>query len=267
MIEDMYPGILMVAKHEFQTFPKKEAIQWTIQYILFLLFHKLQLHTARPFRSLACWEARVSSQNGEDGILQHILALIGSTNKYFVEFGVENGTECNTALLRSQGWNGVWMDNSYNNQFVKKEHITQENIESLFKKYHVPKNFDVLSIDIDSNDYWIWKAIRQYQPRIVVIEYNANIPPNESKTIPYTPSFIPDGTDFYGASLLALEKLGKQKGYVLIGCDSRGINAFFVHHSVWNKYLPIGDTQLFYKPPQFGKSQGYTRSAKHFREV
>ena len=86
-----------------------------------------------------------------------------------------------------------------------------------------------MSLDIDYNTYWVWKAISGYHPRVIVIEYNSSIPPTESKTVKYIPNVIWDGkTNYFGASLLALDSLGKSKGYTLVGCDSKGINAFFI---------------------------------------
>lgn len=91
---------------------------------------------------------------------------------------------------------------------------------------------DLLSIDIDGNDYWVWKAMTAIRPRVVVIEYNSSFGPDRSVTVAYDPSFRryekhPSGL-YYGASLQALNKLAAQKGYFLAGCDSAGVNAFFV---------------------------------------
>jgi len=135
---------------------------------------------------------------------------------------------------------------------IKKEIVTAENIQSLFQKYNVPKNFDLLSIDIDFNDYWIWKAITEYYPRVVVIEYNSSLPLSESRVVPYDPESIQDGTNYFGASLLALEKLGSTKGYKLVGCDNKGINAFFCKNDLI-KGTMTKDIQDLYKPPKYGK--------------
>lgn len=129
------------------------------------------------------------------------------------------------------------MDANGDGEKIKKEFITAENINQLLQKYRVPREFDLLSIDIDSNDYWVWKAIDNYSPRVVVIEYNSCIPPNESKTIKYDPNARWDGTDYFGASLLALAKLGKSKGYSLVYCESSGVNAFFVRNDLIKNYI------------------------------
>ena len=206
----------------------------------------------RPIEDVTRYERRIDSQNGEDGILEAIFAKIGTTNKYFVEFGSGNASECNTVYLsRWSRWSGLWMDatNIDAQGRVKQERVTADNIQGLFAKYRVPKAFDLLCIDIDGNDYWVWKAITDYDPRVVVIEYNGTIPPDVSKTIPYDPSFQWDrATDYFGASLLALQKLGHEKGYALVGCDSTGANAFFVKRSLVGHRFLVRDVQGVYRP-------------------
>ncbi|MEM2160074.1 MAG: hypothetical protein QXN55_03875 [Candidatus Nitrosotenuis sp.] len=135
---------------------------------------------------------------------------------------------------------------------IKIEKVTAENIQQLFHKYNVPKNFDLLSIDIDYNDYWVWKAITDYAPRVVVIEYNSSIPPTESKVVPYDPNASWDGTNYFGASLLALKNLGLSKGYTLVGCESRGVNAFFVQSGLVEG-IKIKDIEYLYRPPKYGQ--------------
>ena len=135
---------------------------------------------------------------------------------------------------------------------IKNERVTAENIQNLFEKYNVPTHFDLLSIDIDFNDYWIWKSIVDYFPRVVIIEYNSSIPSNESKVVPYNPDYIWDGTNYFGASLLALSNLASQKGYTLIGCDSNGINAFFCKTDLLDNYSLNSISEL-YRSPQYGE--------------
>lgn len=210
----------------------------------------------KKIKNINLFEQKVYSQNGEDGIIKIIFYKIGVINKFCVEFGVENGLECNTHyLIEKEGWGYLHMDcgdctKSYTH--IKKEFITAENINSLFEKYNVPKEFDLLSIDIDYNTYWVWKAIKGYKARVVVIEYNASFPQTESKVVKYDPNKMWDGTNYYGASLLALVKLGKLKGYTLVGCDKRGINAFFIRDDFVNDHFMIKDIKELYKPPSYG---------------
>jgi len=182
---------------------------------------------------LAAHERRVYSQNGEDGVIERLFEVIGTTNKFCVEFGVRDGEECNTRqlLLSLTGWAGLWFD-GVSRPGIQREHFTTENVNLIFATNAVPLAFDLLSIDIDGNDYWVFCAL-EFRPRVVVIEYNASVPPTESRTIAYDPAHRWDGSsDYYGASLLALERLGRRKGYTLVYCESRGVNAFFVETEI-----------------------------------
>jgi hypothetical protein len=134
---------------------------------------------------------------------------------------------------------------------VRKEFITAENINDLFRKYEVPSQFDLLSIDIDSNDFWVWQQIAA-RPRVVVIEYNASIPPNESRTIAYDPTFVWNGSDYFGASLLALKELGRRKGYTLVYCERAGVNAFFVADELLGADFKPLRIEEIYRLPNYG---------------
>lgn len=188
---------------------------------------------------LARWERKVSSQNGEDGVIEAIFATIGTTNRCFVEFGCGPGVECNGARLLAQGWNGLLMDAFHESENpladIKDEFVTAENIQALLERYGIPEEFDLISIDVDGNDYWIWQRITS-RPRVVVIEYNAHVSPRLSRTVRYDPEFRWGSTDYVGASLRALRELGRSKGYTLVHCERNGVNAFFVA----DEWLPDG---------------------------
>jgi hypothetical protein len=198
---------------------------------------------AEPGR-LGRFEHGVTSQGGEDGVIAEIFRRIGETNRSFVEFGVGDGLENNTALLLVKGWRGLWLEGDDEKEkavrrnlatffergalTVQRAFIDADNIESLFQSNAVPSEPDLLSIDIDGNDYWVWKAIQSYRPRVVIIEYNPAFPPDVSWVMRYNAGHRWNATTYYGASLKALEKLGTEKGYRLVGCSLSGINAFFV---------------------------------------
>ena len=149
---------------------------------------------------------KVYSQSDEDGIIQEIFNRIGTTNRTFIEFGVETGIECNSVKLLVEGWSGLWIEASdpyaaeIQNRFgrfvangklvLSQNTVTAENINPLLEQAGVTGEIDLLSIDIDYNDYWIWKAITAVSPRVVVIEYNATLRPPMSLVVPYDPACI-----------------------------------------------------------------------------
>jgi len=212
-----------------------------------------QIQRKREEFDINYFEKKIYSQNGEDGIIEFIFSKIGTTNKFYVEFGVWDGLECNSRLLKEHGWNGLWMDKKYQSDIIKKENVTAENVEKLFKKYNVSQSFDLLSIDIDFNDYWVWKSITNYYPNVVVIEYNASYPPNETRVVKYDPNWEWDETDYFGASLLAMKKLGASKGYTLIGCESNGVNAFFCKNKLVENIFPKKSIEELFRPPRYGQ--------------
>lgn len=202
---------------------------------------------------LTAHEYQVFSQFGEDGIIQEIFKRIGTTNQYFVEFGVEDGSETNSTYLLYKGWKGLWIDGGAENiaaihhscskaiakgQLVAMESfITAENIESLFARANVPQEFDLLSIDIDRNDYYIWKAINDYRPRVVIIEYNSIFRPGDHFVVDYDANAMWDKTSNFGASLESMVKLGEEKGYKLVASSFAGLNAFFVREDVMGDHF------------------------------
>jgi hypothetical protein len=195
--------------------------------------------------SLSAAELRVFSQNGEDGVLAEIFAQIGVGDRFFVEFGVEDGVECNSRFLAEvRGWSGVYFEadsGAYeslatrlaNRQDIQTVHapVTPENVNELFGAAGVPRSFDLLSIDIDGQDYWVWEALRGFEPRVVVVEYNAGLPATE-RLVEEKGRTKWQKTDYFGASLGALVALGSDKGYRLVHTELAGVNAFFIRNDL-----------------------------------
>ena len=184
-------------------------------------------------------------EEGEDSILQKIFDLIDKKCNYCVEFGAGDGIKHSiTYSFRQKGSNSLLMDGcvimdeykdgrkfdrrlatsaDVNMEEIKKskadvkiEFITKENINELFEKYNVPKDFNLLVIDIDGNDYWIWKALNYY-PDIVMIEFNQWIEPDLNIVIKYNKDFKTKIKDRYtSASCKAMFNLGREKGYTLV---------------------------------------------------
>lgn len=207
---------------------------------------------------------KVCSQNDEDGIIDHIFRRIGRESSYFVEFGIGwGGLQNNTLHLLMNGWSGLWFEGNAEWAAVTEEgfgplidagrinvsqaYVDRENFESLLEKAGVPAEFDLLSIDIDGNDYWVWAALERYRPRSVVIEYQPAFGPVADWKMKYGPHSVWNGgTQSFGASLKALELLGRQKGYSLVGCNITGANAFFVRDDLVGDHFLAPFTSEFH---------------------
>lgn len=192
------------------------------------------------------WEFSGFSQNGEDGILDYLISKLNKSNKYFIEIGASNGIENNTSYLAHvKKFSGLMIEGSTNaykkllktktwlvtasNLFVKQENIEQ--LQELIL-YNDP---DVLSLDIDGNDYYILKLLLEngIKPKIIVVEYNSAFGPHHALTIQYQESFNMENTKFpylyYGVSIGAWKKLLESFGYQFLTVESNGVNAFFVN--------------------------------------
>lgn len=233
-------------------------------------FRKRELATRRnrqPKRLLK-YGFKVYSQCDEDGILQEIFRRIGVGRRTFIEFGVEHGLECNTTKLLLDQWQGLWLEceparvRRARTHFktaidagrlrIVEARVSAENVDTLFRDQGMEGEIDLLSIDIDGNDYWVWKAIASVRPRVVVIEYNAALPPPLAVVMAYAPEWSWKGDTYSGASLNALGKLGAEKGYRLVGCTLSGVNAFFVRDDLCADHFHAPFTaEEHYEPPRY----------------
>lgn len=216
---------------------------------------------------LARYEYSWLSRNGEDGIIRYLFGEIGYESRWLVEFGF-GAVQCNALrLILKEDFNGLLMDGSSENvDFFNhaasrfgidkakavKAFITRDNLQDLITNNGVPREIDFLSLDVDGNDYWFWETLECISPRVVCIEYNAGIGPDLSWTTPYDDEFEryrrhPSGF-FHGASLSALETLGRRKGYILIGCDSTGTNAFFLRNDIEIDGVPALTAREAFRP-------------------
>src|SRR5690606_10522146 len=135
------------------------------------------------------------------------------------------------------------------------EFVTRDNINRILREHGVTGEIGLLSIDIDGMDYWIWEAITEVSPAIVVIEYNHRFGAERAVTVPYEENFDRRETHpslvYYGASLKALEQLGDTKGYVLVGCGRAGLNAFFVRRDLLPSAMKAMTAEEAFKGGQF----------------
>jgi len=174
-------------------------------------------------------EYSVYSQHGEDGALRALLDAMPDIPRVAAEFGVGDGAECCTRILRDAGWCCHWFDAASDRDGIHKVRLTAENINAEFDKAGVPMDLGVLAIDVDGMDYWLWRALNR-RARIVICEFNCHIPADVGPaTIEYDAGFRwPGKSDYHGCSLSGLELLARSRGMGLAYCDTSGVNAFFV---------------------------------------
>ena len=199
-------------------------------------------------KNVARHDFQVFSQFGEDGIIAEIFRRIGTTDRRFLEIGIGDGFQNNTAYLLFQGWSGWWIDANANaiavirarhakdieahRLGIEQAFVTAENVRLLFDRAGVPAEIDCFSLDIDRNTYFVWEALSGFRPRVAIIEYNPAIPSELDWKVEYDAALSWNKTFYYGASLKALELLGRRLGYALVGCNIGGVNAFFVREDL-----------------------------------
>jgi hypothetical protein len=236
-------------------------VEKATQLLLALQYAELQ-RRREPLPSFEAASFRAYSQNGEDGVLHLVFSLIKTTNKRCVEICAGDGIECNTAnLIINDNWNGLLVDGSDQNvrrgqefystlretrfwppKFVQ-GWITTDSVNSVIRENGFQGEIDLLSLDIDGNDYWIWEAIDSIEPRVVILEYQKAWG-TESVTQRYDPNYVWPGLEemvgargLAGASLPAFVKLGRKKGYRLVGSHFC-LNAVFLRNGVGEELFP-----------------------------
>jgi len=206
----------------------------------------------RPKCELWKYERRVYSQNGEDGIIGEIFRRTGTTG-LAVELGshFEYG---NCYLLAEQGMPTLFIDRDpdFVSRLARRIHgphvsykiglVTAETVNSA-----VPSETVFLSIDVDGNDYWLWRAL-EWRPEVIVIEFNHGPQPPHKLAIAYDPQHSWDGSDYYGASLSALDELARHKGYVLVAIDSVQCNAYFVLERYADRFERVTPESVWFPP-------------------
>ena len=209
------------------------------------------LNRVHPPTGIREAEFKVFSQWNEDGILAYLTRAVPRPQRTFVEIGVQDYSESNTRFLAtSANWSGICIDNGVAHvEFVRRQgldwrygvravsaFVTTHNVNKLIRDGGPTGDIGLLSVDVDGQDYWLWEAVIDISPRVVVVEYNAILGLEAAVTVPQQDDFSyfeahPSGI-YFGASLPALVALGRQKGYRFAGCESHGANAFFVRDDV-----------------------------------
>jgi hypothetical protein len=201
---------------------------------------------------------RCFSQFEEDGKLLFIFAMLGIPSGVFLDIGAGDGINSNCAnLALNFGWTGTFIDGSPENirrgtefyrahadswiyppKFVHAM-VSRENINQLLDDAKVPMEVDLMSVDIDGNDYWVWDAMERVQPKVVIIETHIEFG-LRSIVVPYDRDYVYPGRhpDYHGASPPAMVKLANRKGYRLVGANDYGFNTIYVRRGLAEELLP-----------------------------
>ncbi len=201
---------------------------------------------------------RCFSQFEEDGLLLRIFAILGIHTGFYLDLGCADGINSNCAnLALNFGWDGVnvdgddgklekgrsyyarhWRSQLYPPRFVQAM-INSENVNDVAQAARVPAEIDLLSIDIDGNDYWVWRALEVTTPKVVIVETNV-VFGDRNIVVPYDPRYVYPGKHpyYHGASPVAMEKLARTKGYRLVGSSLYGFNTIYVREGLADNLLP-----------------------------
>lgn len=195
---------------------------------------------------LLAYGHNITSEHGEDGIIEKIFSIIGEGSKWCVELGALNGTHGSNVwhLIKEKDWSGVLIeaDRTYFEKLqqeyaaVPRAHCVnafvsfegEQSLDKIFARTPIPHIFDLFSLDIDGSDYHLWDSMTDYRPQVMVVEFNPSIPHEVLFIQPR------DMTIFQGSSLRAFVELGKRKGYELVAANEG--NAFFVLKELFPKF-------------------------------
>jgi hypothetical protein len=222
---------------------------------------------------LADFERAVYSQGGEDGILEKIFQLIPPTERFAIEFGAGDGVTFSNVrkLIVHEGWRGLLIEGdpeladvlALNYKGLTGVRTIQAwvypgNVELLFDENNVPRDLDLLVIDIDSNDYYVWRAIHDYRPKVVQIEYNGMFIPPQKAVVAFHPMLYWDEESIhFGASIQSLCELGRRKGYELVAVNERGINLFFVDDRYYKRFgIKDNSPEKLFRPYNYNRPLG-----------
>jgi hypothetical protein len=227
---------------------------------------------------------RIFSQFEEDGLLLYLAAVLEIQNKTFIDIGAANGIASNCSnLALNLGWHGLFIDGSVaaiqdGKEFYSKHpdtelyppvfksgFVTAENINELITKSGFKGAVGVVSIDIDGNDCWVWKSLQAVDPAIVVIETHIEFG-EQNIAVPYDPDYVYPGKhpQYHGASAAAMVRLGKSKGYRLVGANRFGFNLFFVRNDIFPERVPEVAAESILTHPRYFERLQLTADVKNW---
>lgn len=229
----------------------------------------------------------VFSQFEEDGMLLFLFAVLGEGKKTFIEIGANDGVNSNCSnLLFHFGWSGLFIEGSTTNiargkKFYRKHPnpyspkplfvqamVKRENINDLVRQAGLSGDVDLLSVDIDGNDYWVWEALEAVSPRVVIIETHVEFGYHDI-VVPYDPDYVYPGKHpmYHGASPVAMTNLAKKKGYRLVGANQLGFNMIFVRNDQAPDLIPEATVESVLQHPKTIESFGEFEAVKDWEYV
>jgi hypothetical protein len=211
------------------------------------------------------------SQGDEDGLLAETFRRIGDGDRTFLELGAGDGRENNTRALAEAGWHGAWLEQDAGLVEKARERLARRGLAGRVRvRRHLatatkpvpddlpfPANLDLLSVDIDGNDWHVLRALlRRTSPRVIILEYNARYLPGTSWVMPYDEQHSWDGSDWFGASLTSFALL--LADHALVGCSLTGVNAIFVRKDQpLARFHAPGDVAEHWEPARYHLIEGW----------
>jgi len=248
-------------------------------------YQALSLKLAHP-NPLSRHGMKCFSQTDEDGITLEILRRIQSLETgTFAEFGVGNGTENNTLILKALGWKGFWVGGeklaystrqSIETFSYRRAWITRDNIVGLAEEGRRNlrnQSVDVISLDLDGNDIYLVEKLLEngFHPKLFIVEYNAKFPPPVRWQMDYDVTHRWYGDDYFGASLCSFVDLFSRFGFFLACCNAHsGANAFFLREEFRGAFPDIPrDLNEIYVPPRYYlyNTYGHPRSVRTIEQM
>jgi hypothetical protein len=220
-----------------------------------------------PRAELVRFERSVFSPAGQDGVLERVFEIIEPTHRHLVDLGAGDGGRGSFSrnLIVNHGWRGLLVESdpdlgaALRETYADREAaqtlqagIYPGDVEILLEQADVPRDLDLLIVNLHGNDWYVWRAIQDFRPKVVQIEYNAAFVPPQPMVIEYHPLNYWDGSIYFGASMQSLYALGQRKGYELVYAEQSGSSLYFVDRPYFGRFGIVNNDPLGLYVPRNG---------------
>ena len=199
------------------------------------------------------YEKKVYSQNGEDGVLERIFEILKIKDGKFIEINTSGGIIDAKYLVDEKKWQGL----SLSQYKIVAQGFKAKDIGRMLREpTATPHRANLLIIDVDGLDFYVLDGALNsgYLPEVIMVEYNASLGFDDA-VMPYDENHVWDGSNYFGASIMALSRLGQENGYVLIYADSTGSNLFLVRRDLVKEFKGVeSSVEKIYRPPAYGEN-------------